>query len=349
MKIHQMLPNYWYGDAIGNCVAEIDRLLKDLGHETEIFADVVHHKLSARNYKDYAAEADGSWLIYHYSTGSPVNRFALENAHNVILMYHNITPGEYFDRYNPEAARGCREARETLAQFAGKVKFAMAGSAYNEEELKSLGFEKTAITPYILNFDKIKPSGKNPFNDGKTNILFVGRVAPNKRHEDMIAAYHYYRDFINQDSRLVFVGGYDQDGLYYKSLQNLIEIMNLGDVVFTGPVPDEILGDYYQSASVFLCLSRHEGFCIPLLEAMKFRIPVVALGATGVNYTMGDAGIKLKEIRPNEIAEIIGLLDKDAAMREKVIQTQFGRLGYFARDKMAANFKRVLSIALNGG
>lgn len=348
MKIHQLLPNYWYGDAIGNTVTEFKRLLTQWGYESEVFADLVHEKLSARPYREFANEPDDSLFIYHYSTGSPVNEFALEHADRVILMYHNITPHQFFEGYIPEAARSCREGRELLRKFTGKTRFAMAVSSYNEEELKSLGFTDTAIVPCIIDFDRIKPSGKKMFDDGKTNILFVGRVSPNKRHEDLIAIYRYYKEFINADSRLILVGGYDGGGKYYTALRNLTQVWDLDGVVFTGVAPDEELGDYFASADVFLCASRHEGFCIPLIEAMRFGVPVVALAKTAVKDTMGGEGLLFDEYDPSAMAEAIAMLKEDAALREKIITRQKERAHDFDHAKLTENFKTVLKKAIGG-
>lgn len=348
MKIHQMLPNYWYGDAIGNTVTEFKRLLNQWGYESEIFADKIHEKLSARPYHEFANEPDDSLLIYHYSTGSPVNEFALERAGNVILMYHNITPHQFFDGYDRESAARCREGRELLGKFARKARFAMAVSPYNEEELKTLGFEKTAIVPCVVDYGRIKPSGEKMFDDDKTNILFVGRVAPNKRHEDLIAIYRYYKEFINPDSRLILVGGYDGGGKYYTALRNLVEVWDLDGVTFAGVAPDEKLGDYFASADVFLCASRHEGFCIPLIEAMRFGVPVVALAQTGVKDTMGGAGLLFSEYDPAAMAEAIGMLKEDGALREKIIAGQKERVRDFDHAKLTENFKAVLKRAIGG-
>jgi glycosyltransferase involved in cell wall biosynthesis len=343
-----MLPNYWYGDAIGNTVTQFKQLLNQWGYESEIFADKVHEKLSARPYREYASEPDDSLLIYHYSTGSPVNDFALERAGNVILMYHNITPAAFFDGYDRDAAMRCKEGRELLKRFAGKTRMAMAVSPYNEAELKALGFENTSIVPCIIDYGRIKPSGAKAFGDGKTNILFVGRVAPNKRHEDLIAVYRYYKEFINSDSRLILVGGYDAVGKYYNALRNLVEVWDLDGVVFAGMVGDDELGGYFASADVFLCASRHEGFCIPLIEAMRFGVPVVALAKTGVKDTMGGAGLLLDEYDPASMAEAIGMLKEDAALREKIIAGQKERARDFDQAKLTENFRTVLMKAIGG-
>ncbi|MGK7346125.1 MAG: glycosyltransferase [Candidatus Nitrospinota bacterium M3_3B_026] len=344
MKIHQMLPNYWYGDAIGNQVTEIQRLLREWGHESEIFADVIHDRLEARDCRDFERErGDDPWVIYHYSTGSPVNEYALERVEKLILVYHNITPVEFFEGYDETAARNSREGRRLLPKFARKAKLAIAVSPYNEQELSSLGFSNTAVVPLILRFDNLTPSGNDPFGDGKFNILFVGRVAPNKAHADLLKVFHFYRNYINKDSRLVIAGGFDAGGRYYRGLRRLVDLLDLPDVVFTGAVSGRELADYFASASAFLCLSRHEGFCVPLLEAMRFRVPVAALSVSGVRRTMEGAGAVFgPETRPNEIAELLEIIRTDGAVRGRMIESQLDRLDDFSFEKTSAAFRRVL-------
>lgn len=346
--IHQMLPNYMPLDAIGNCVTGMRDLLRGWGYESEIFANVIHESLEARNYRLFGAENDDSYVIYHYSTGSPVNRFALDNAERMILMYHNITPARFFSGFNEDAERNCREGRDLLKKFAGKVKFAMAGSPYNARELEEMGFGSVAVVPYILDFQKIEPSGTRPFDDDKTNILFVGRISPNKRYEDLLKIFYFYRKYVNTNSRLVLVGGYGPAERYYLYLQYIIDSLEIPDVHFAGFVPDGKMGDYYENASLFLCMSQHEGFCIPVIEAMRFRLPVVALAGTAVTDTMGYAGALVNRSDPNEIAELMGLILEDNIYRSAIIETQLKRVDDFSKDKMTENFHQVIKRAVNG-
>ncbi len=349
MKIHQMLPNYWYGDAIGNNASAIREKLMELGYESEIYTELVHPKLTARSYTDFLEEnSRDTWVIYHYSTGSPVNRFALENLDNIILIYHNITPGEYFARFDEDAAIRCDEGRETLARFASVVKASVGDSEYNAMELARLGFHNPAVSPLILDTSVIEPSGVSPFNDEKTNILFVGRVAPNKRHEDLIKVFYYYKNFVNENSRLVMVGGYDVEGGYYRSLENMARVMDLPDVVFTGVAPNERLGDYFSSADVFLCLSRHEGFCVPLIEAMRFGIPIVALSTTAVPYTLGPSGIVVERMEPHAIAEIIGEVCDNKKLRNDIVEGQYRRLEEFAPEKATETLFSIITETVKG-
>jgi len=343
-----MLPNFVVGDAIGHSVLTAQRYLRKLGFESEVFADVFLENVRARNYREFAFEGRETWLLYHYSTGSVVNSFALENSDNIVLCYHNITPPEFFRDFDQLAEKTCREGREVLKRFSGRVRYAMADSEYNAIELEGLGIGPVEVVPPILDFDQIRPTGNNPFGDDKTNILFVSRVAPNKRCEDILKVFHFYRRYVNTNSRLTFVGGYGKNDRYYRYLRRIIETMNIPDVVFTGFVPNEKVGDYYANASVFLCMSRHEGFGVPLLEAMNFRVPVVALSCAGIPYTMGSAGILVSRNEPEKIAELLGVLVDDNVLREQIIEGQLARLADFSDAKTEASFKRVIDAAMNG-
>ena len=349
-KIFQMAPNYTYGDAIGNFIATaIDGLLKKWGYETGIYAHSVDNRLTAKLYPHYIDDADDdSWLIYHYSTGSPVNQFVLDHGKNVILVYHNITPADYFAPYSPKSAMACKRGRDFLPKLASKVKLAIGVSQFNAKELEEAGFTDPLVSPLILNFDQKKsPAGKSPFNDDKTNILFVGRVAPNKRHEDLIKVFHFYKRYVDPDSRLILVGNYDLQGPYKPTLAKQIKRLDLSDVVLTGPVSDEELEGYFAAADVYLSLSRHEGFCVPLLEAMNHDIPVVALCTAAVPETLAYSGVMVKEMAPHKIAEIIGAITKDDALKQKIIEGQRRRLSDFDPKKAGQTFKEALDTAFS--
>lgn len=342
MKIYQALPNYWYGDAIGNHTALIEELLRGWGHETAVFADVVHEKRSARPYVELADLPADAWVIYHYSTGSPVNRFVLDNASRLILLYHNITPAFWFAPYDPAAAESCEAGRALLPAFAEKCAAAIAVSAYNADELRGLGFTNVHVSPFILDIEKKPATGMNPFGDNKKNFLFVGRVAPHKGHHDLIKTFYFYKTHVERNARLVFVGGYDGGGLYYRALRELIAALGLKDVVFTGPVSDEALGDYFTSAAAFVSLSRHEGFGVPPLEAMSFGTPVVALGEAATPEIVADGGIVVDRFDPATLAELLYDVAHDDALRAKLIEAGYRRLAHLSAEKATARFKEVV-------
>lgn len=344
-----MAPNYTYGDAIGNFITTINGLLEKWGYETGVYADQIDDKVSAKPYPLYIDDADDdSWLIYHYSTGSTVNQFVLDHGKNVILVYHNITPAYYFAPYNPKTAEACRLGRDFLPLLAPKVRLAVGVSKFNADELADAGFTDPVVSPLIIDFGaRKKAPGKNPFDDDKTNILFVGRLAPNKRIEDLIKVFHFFQRYVNRKSRLILVGNYDLRGTYKPTLLHQVKRLDLCDVFFAGPVSDEDLEGYFAAADVYLSLSRHEGFCVPLIEAMNHDLPVVALSEAAVPETLGYAGVQVMEMSPNKIAETIGVITDDGVLRDQIIKTQRRRLNDFDPEKAAMKFRETLNMAFS--
>jgi glycosyltransferase involved in cell wall biosynthesis len=172
------------------------------------------------------------------------------------------------------------------------------------------------------------------FDDDKTNFLFVGRVLPNKRFEDLIKVFCIYQRYIDPDSRLLLVGESHGFERYFDALMRLVDDLALEDVVFTGHVDTDDLVAYYMVADVFLSMSEHEGFCAPLLEAFRSGLPVMAFDAGAVAETLGGAGVLVREKRFEEIAEMAHLLVHDENLRRQVVQRQFEALdGMESRDE----------------
>jgi glycosyltransferase involved in cell wall biosynthesis len=160
------------------------------------------------------------------------------------------------------------------------------------------------------------------FDDGRDNILFVGRISPNKRIDDLIRVFAVYQRFVRPASRLLLAGDYGGHERYYEALLRMTHELRLSEVVFTGHLEDDDLRACYAAASVFLCLSEHEGVGVPLLEAMSFRVPVVAFDAAAVRETLRGAGVLLRDKRPELVAELIDRLIRDAPLRAAVLATQ---------------------------
>ncbi|MEE1242773.1 MAG: glycosyltransferase, partial [Frisingicoccus sp.] len=211
-------------------------------------------------------------------------------------------------------------------------------------ELIEMGYTcDIEVLPILIAFDDYKKTPnakvlKKYEKDDYVNIVFTGRVAPNKKHEDLIAAFAYYKKNINPKSRLILVGNHLMTPGYYPRLSNYIEKLGVEDVVFTGHIRfDEILA-YYKIADVFLCLSEHEGFCVPLVEAMYFDVPIVAYDSCAIGETLGGSGLLLPEKDPAVVAEAINLIMEDRELREKLIMGQRKRLEDFQHDKIKEQF-----------
>ncbi|HEU0105791.1 MAG TPA: glycosyltransferase, partial [Vicinamibacteria bacterium] len=160
------------------------------------------------------------------------------------------------------------------------------------------------------------------YDDGRTNIVFVGRIIPNKKIDDLIRVFALYQRLFDRQSRLLLVGDYRGQEKYYDRLQDLVRERHAEEVVFTGQVDDDELRAAYASADLFLCLSEHEGFCVPLLEAMAFGIPVVAFDAGAVRETLRGGGVLLRDKEPAAVAGLVRRLLTDDALRARVMETQ---------------------------
>jgi glycosyltransferase involved in cell wall biosynthesis len=253
-----------------------------------------------------------------------------------VLLHHNITPPEFFAGWDDELRRICIVGREELSSLRGQVDLGLADSEFNRRELEALGFARTGVLPIYLDFRRYRES-PNPvvrrlLEDGRTNLLFVGRVVPNKRHDDLIRLASYWKRFISPDLRLVLVGKRPRRHEYMDALQSLFfeEGFTPAEVVFTGHVEHDELLACYAAADVFVSMSEHEGFGVPLVEAMLMRVPVVAYRSTAVGDTLGEAGLQFTEKRLAEMAEAAHLVTTDASLRERILAGQDRRLAAFA-------------------
>lgn len=347
--LYQLLPNVSYGDAITNHVFLIGDILRELGFTTGIFSINIHPKFagSARNYKDYTSlSSKDNLLIYHFSIGSELTDFIKTLPDRKILVFHNITPPHFFIGINRRVEEDCRRGKEELKGMIPFVDLALGVSEFNRIQLEAMGFKVTGILPIILKEEiyRKRPDRRfmRHFGDGKTNLLHVGRIAPNKRIEDIIKVFYFYHK-INPSSRLLIVGTDVDTENYAFALKELADGLGLEGVYFLGMVTMEGLNACYRVASLYICMSEHEGFCVPLLEAMYFGVPIIAYNSTAVPYTLGDSGILINEKNFEEIAEMLDILVRDKGVREKVIEGQRERLKDFSRDRLRDIFQGYIS------
>lgn len=344
LQIHQMLPIFSYGDAIGNNVLAIQRILRRLGFNSYIYADLVDQRLSLfyKPYKKYLDISSGdNILIYHYSLFSGLSDFIRCLPDKKIMIYHNITPEYFYRGISEEVARNCRLGREELKNILGCFHLALGDSEFNRQELEGFGARKTGVFPYIVDFERynIQPcQNRFPIEDNCTKILHVGRVTPNKKIEDVIKVFYFYQK-INPQSQLFFIGGDNDTEIYSNALKRLVYNLGLEKVYFLGHVDFEDLVKFYKESDIYLCMSEHEGFCVPLVESMYFNLPVLAYNSTAIPYTLEDAGILINEKKYHEVAEMIHLLVTDKVLREKVIKGQRERLMDFNIDKITEQLK----------
>jgi glycosyltransferase involved in cell wall biosynthesis len=164
------------------------------------------------------------------------------------------------------------------------------------------------------------------YRDGRTNVLCVGRVMPNKRLEDVVRAFAVFQRRLRPRSRLLLVGDTQACPHYADRLRELAAALGVRDVVFAGHVDDDELSAYYGLADALVSLSEHEGFCVPLLEAMASGVPVLASDAGATAETLGGAGVLLKDRHPELVAELLGRLTLEDPLRAAVLAGQARRI-----------------------
>ncbi len=351
MRVFQLMPTIAVGDAVSNDAIAIDKVLKSMGCKTEIFAENIDKRLpsgTAHHVKNMPRLTPNDAVLYHLSVGSELSfEFAkLKSKKGVI--YHNITPSYFFRPYNGDLTELLDYGRKGAAFLADKVDFCMADSQYNKDDLLGLGYKcDISVRPILIPFTdyRSRPDSdtlRKYDSDDYVNFLFVGRVAPNKKHEDVIRAFYCYQKYCNSKSRLIFVGSWQGTELYYKRLMRYIKALELKDVIFTGHVSFTELIAYYQIADVFLCMSEHEGFCVPLVEAMYFGVPIIAYDSCAVPDTLGGSGILLHDKDPLEVAMAADRLLTDIVLKREIVAQQRRRQQDFAYNKVRNQFEEQL-------
>ena len=329
IAVHQVLATLGYGDAIGNEVLGIQRVLRAAGYESEIFVQTADHRLEdlTQDYRDLPeASHPDNLLIHHFSIGSRASRVAYALPDRMALVYHNITPPQYFVDIHKPLIRLCYLGRRELALYKTRCDLALGDSEYNRQELEAIGFPATGVLPVVPDFSHLAGPANfmhaGQFDDGWVNILFVGRMIPNKRIEDVIRIFHAYKTWFNPRSRLLLVGAHSGFERYLSMLYEFIADIGASDVHFLGHVTNEELTAYYQLADAFLCASEHEGFCVPLVEAFHMGVPVLAYAATAVPATMDGAGLLYDTKDPLQVAGLIDTIVGNDSLREQVVAGQ---------------------------
>ena len=349
--VHQFHPTLAPGDAMSNHVFALRRRIRGWGYESyayavEAKAGVADVRSYRRLFRDVKPD---DMLIVHFSMGHEViDQLVKLNARKV-LVYHNITPPEFFSGINAHAAAHARLGLRQLARLASSFELAIGVSEFNRRALVEAGYEETARVPILLDWTHLAEEPNSAvlarWRGVRSVILFVGRISPNKRQDDLVRMLAYYRRCIDPEATLVLVGAFRDQPQYHGRVQALVERLGLGGaVLFAGAVDIPTLIAYYQTASVFVSLSEHEGFGVPLLEAMLFRLPVVAYDAAAVGETVGKAAVLLAERDLAEAAETCALVTERTQLREQFVAAGERRVADFDPDKVAERTRQVLGL-----
>jgi L-malate glycosyltransferase len=341
--VHQLLAALSYGDAISNEALAIQGHLRAAGFESDIFAEGIHPRMArlARPLWEYEQVSSARTVcLFHFSIGSAASRLIHRAPDRLVCVYHNITPGEWFLGFHPHLAGLCYHGRRELAAFAARTELGLADSEFNRRELEAAGYARTAVLPIVMD---LSAAGSAPaavsrrlWDDGRVNVLFVGRIIPNKKIDDLIRAFALYQRHLQASSRLLLVGDYRGHERYFDRLQEMVRALGVQEVVFTGHVDDDDLRAAYAAADLFLCLSEHEGYCVPLVEAMAASVPVVAYDAGAVAETLRGGGLLLREKDPATVAETVNAVLTQPSLRAALLDSQARAVGQIRRTDFRA-------------
>lgn len=359
MRVDQFVPTLVRHDAIGNHVREISRLLRGAGIDSDVFYETVDPALrrTGRPYTEWSARDRDTILLYHASTNSSMAGWLSAQAsagRRVFSNYHNITPAAYFDFWLPQAAVHMTTAREELGLLAPVTELGIADSHFNEEELVAAGYPRTATCSLLVDLERYHDAPdrrvlerlRRRRDGGGADWLFVGRIAPNKCQHDVVAAFAVFRRLFDPKARLTLVGG-PTGQQYRRAVQRMVSELDLdGGVEMLEGVGHAELLAHFRTADVFVCLSEHEGFCVPVLEAMELGLPVVALAAAALPETIGDGGVLLGGKDPVAVACVVHDLLGDEERRSALAGAGRRRAGELSLPRSSARLLDTLTASV---
>ncbi|HEX2039530.1 MAG TPA: glycosyltransferase [Acidimicrobiales bacterium] len=350
MEIHQVLVTAAPADAITNAALEIQRLLHRIVPTSKVYARFIDSRMGSKvlPLSDYprGSGRPGDVLLFHASIGEPdVREFLLERPEQLVLIYHNISPAQPFLEHDPVFAALLEGGRRELADLAARTRLALADSQFNADELVALGYEDVRVSPLIIDLTGLRrvppdPRTEDLFCTRATGprFLFVGQLLPHKRPDTLIKAFHILTTYLIPDAQIALVGA-GRLPRYRRSLERFVQELNLPGVWLAGLVTDEQLVAFFRNADCFVTASEHEGFCVPVLEAMLFDVPVVARGVAALPETIGDAGLVLPpDGDATLLAEAMAVTVRDADLRSELVERGRRRLDAFSADRARTTF-----------
>lgn len=335
IRVCQFATGFHPGDAISQEMISFDSYFKKIGFNSEIYAEHIGSavKKNAHKYNRYKSHKFDV-IVYHHSIHSNVLDWVLKQPCKKILIYHNVTPAHFFEPYDLQFSYLLSQGKNELIAVKDQFSFCLADSEFNRSELIDMGYEKVSVLPILYDFSNLDGDHviRNSFEGIK--IVFVGRISPNKKQDDLIRFAEIYRKYFRSDFQVQLVGyASPASKPYLDELEKLIRFYDLEDFIhLSGYVTQKELNGYYRNADIFLSMSEHEGFCVPLLEAMYCQIPVLAYDAGAVRDTLGGAGLLLKEKNYPMICETIEEILDNSKFRSNIIQKQNQRLTHYKKS-----------------
>lgn len=351
--IHQVVGKSSVGYSISDYALALQEALREWGYESMIYSSEADPDLAerVRPLQTFHPRPGGQeLLLLHYVMATETTRWARETGLPLILFYHNVTPSHFFSGLGGALGQALEKGRAELPCFRAQTRLALAASAYSRQEMVAAGYDPVYVQPILVpdTLQQVTPDPGVLAQQGSgPNLLFVGRLAPNKRAEDIVKILYYYRQ-IDPAVRLFLVGARRYTQRYANWLRHFVQQAELDEaVIFTGHVSQEALAAYYRIATVFVMMSEHEGFGIPLVESMRFDVPVVAYSSTAVPETLGGAGMLIHQKNYAVIAELLHLLHTDADLRAQIVARQRERVQAFAPQKVKHQFRRHIEKAVS--
>jgi glycosyltransferase involved in cell wall biosynthesis len=351
VAVHQFIPTLNPYDATGSHTLLLRDILRQAGWRSEIFAEAIHDDLAAEAFKHWMypdRSADTDVAIYQFSTSSAVAGFLADRDLPLILDFHNFTGPQHFAGWEPVTEVRASRASDELALLAPRAQLGLADSRFNERELRRAGCRRTQIIPVLVDYQRVAavPDPRMAADlsalkaPGGTDILFVGRIVPSKAQHELVKALWAYRRLYDPQARLHLVGGTSSFD-YLKTLRRFVHDLGLSRAVhITGEVSDPALAAYFAAADVYLSLSAHEGFGVPLVEAMVAGVPVIARDVGAVAETVGDGALLLASGDPSYVAAAVQRVCTDSVLRRRLHSAGSRRVAEFSleavRDRVVA-------------
>lgn len=353
--MHQFIPSFVARDAIGGHALQVQSVLRGMGLSSDVYVANAssEHAAISRPYDSYRPRP-GDWMLYQASTGHRMADWLLEQTPPLLVNYHNVTPPALLETWEPGLADEVAEGRRQIGKLAVAARHAIAVSRYNAAELDELGYRSTSVVPLILDLDAQAAEPDRVTLDwlargkerGGVDLVFVGRIVPNKAQHELVKVLAAYRRAYDPRARLHLVGGAASPN-YLRALRRFVGALDLWDAVdLAGSVSDAERAAYYAGADVLVCLSDHEGFCVPILEAMHAGVPVVAYGSTAIPETVAGAGVVLPAKTPALVAAAVHRVVSDSDLRGRLVDAGRARAEEFSPAHTRPRFAAAVQAAL---